>query len=201
MNPIPSLNRAAFPLVVSGPSGVGKTVLCDMLPGRVSGTVRSISATTRPRRGREVDGVDYFFLTEDRFLADRDSGKMAEWALVHDHYYGTPREWMDRQLQDGLSVVLNIDVQGGLQLRQCYPQSVLVFVLPPDIETLRRRLEVRGTDSDDAISLRLENMKKEIAALPRYDYVVVNDMLEQAGDELAAVVRAERARISRRLPA
>ncbi len=200
MNPIPSLDRAAFPLVVSGPSGAGKTVLCDLLLRRVPGTVRSISATTRPRRGREVDGVDYFFLTEERFLADRDSGKMAEWALVHDHLYGTPRDWLDRQLQDGLSVVLNIDVQGGLQLRQCYPQGVLVFILPPDIETLSRRLQARGTDSDDAIRLRLENMQKEISVLSQYDYVIVNDKLEQAGQELAAIVLAERARVSRRFP-
>lgn len=199
MDPMPRLDRAAFPVVVSGPSGVGKTVLCDMLLRAVPDMVRSISATTRARRGEEVDGVDYFFHSRDRFLADRDTGRLAEWARVHDHYYGTPRDWMDRRLQDGLCVVLNIDVQGGLQLRQCYPDSVLVFILPPDVGTLRHRLEARGTDSPEAISLRLENMKREIAVMPEYDYVVVNDDLGKAGEELIAVVRAERARISRRL--
>ena len=194
------LTDPSFPLVVSGPSGVGKTVLCRALLNAVPGALLSVSATTRPPRTGERDGESYHFWTDERFEHEVEGGGMAEWARVHGHSYGTPRRRLDERLRDGRTVVLNIDVQGGMLMRAAYPTSVLVFVLPPSLEVLDSRLRRRATDSDEEITRRLRTAEEEIGRLPEYDYVVVNDRLEVAVGELALIVRAERARISRRLP-
>jgi guanylate kinase len=189
----------AFPVVVSGPSGVGKTVLCRRLCAALPRVVRSISATTRPPRVDERDGESYFFWSEDRFRTERDRGGLAEWAEVHGRLYGTPRSWLDERLVAGESAVLNIDVQGGFQVRAVYPLALLVFLLPPSWEALEARLRGRGTDAEEEIQRRLRNAQREIQVLPRYDMVIVNDRLDEAATDLIAVVRAERARVARRI--
>jgi guanylate kinase len=191
------LARPAFPVVVSGPSGVGKTVLCRRLCESLPRMVRSISATTRPPRGDERDGESYFFWSEDRFRAEIDRGGLAEWAEVHGRLYGTPRSWLDERLAAGESAVLNIDVQGGLQVRTVYPSALLVFLLPPSWAALEARLRGRGTDAEEEIQRRLCNAEKEIRVLPLSDAVIVNDRLDEAAVDLVSVVRAERARTPR----
>jgi guanylate kinase len=193
------LTLPAFPVVVSGPSGVGKTVLCRRLCESLPRMVRSISATTRPPRINERDGQSYFFWTETRFRAEIDRGELAEWAEVHGRLYGTPRSWLDERLAAGESAVLNIDVQGGLQVRTMYPSALLIFVLPPSWGVLEARLRGRGTDTEEEIHRRLRNAEREIRVLPRYDAVIVNDRLDEAAIDLVSVVRAERARASRRI--
>lgn len=189
----------SFPIVVSGPSGVGKTVLCRGLVSRVSWTRLSISATTREPRPGEKEGESYFFMDRKRFEAEIEAGRMAEWAEVHGHLYGTPRSFLESELGAGRSVVLNIDVQGGLQIRRAYPGAVLIFLLPPSWEVLEQRLRNRATDRDDQLRRRLERARREAAVLPEYDYVVVNGVLEAAVDELVTIVSGERARVWRRL--
>ncbi len=200
MDPIPALITPSFPVVVSGPSGVGKTVLCRRLTEALPWTCLSVSATTRPPRAGEREGESYYFYTPERFLVAREERELAEWAEVHGHLYGTPRAGLDRKLREGFSVVLNIDVQGGLLIREVYPDALLVFVLPPSFACLRERLVLRGTDGAEEIVRRMRTAELEIGMLPRYDHVIVNDDLEQAATELIAVVRAERTRTARRLP-
>jgi guanylate kinase len=194
------LREPSFPIVVSGPSGVGKTVLCRGLLGALPWTRRSVSATTRAPRPNEVDGRSYFFYSPERFERERDAGLLAEWAEVHGHLYGTPRSFLDEQLRSGLSVVLNIDVQGGLSVRSLYADAVLIFVLPPSFGTLEARLRKRGSDGEEEIRHRLARVERELGVLENYDYVIVNGELETAIAELVAIVRAERARVSRRWP-
>jgi guanylate kinase len=196
---IPELKDAAFPIVVSGPSGVGKTVLCQRLIQALPWTVRCITATTRPKRKGEEDGVNYFFYSDQDFVRERDREALAEWAEVHGHFYGTPKKFLDARLDEGRSVVLNIDVQGGLSIRRAYPEALLIFLLPPTMAVLEDRLRRRGTDSEEVIARRLVNARKEMQVLPDYDYVVINGELETASGELIAIARAERARVSRRL--
>lgn len=199
MESLPRLLDPSFPIVVSGPSGVGKTVLCRGLVSSVPWTTRSVSATTREPRAGESEGESYFFLDRKRFEAEIEAGRMAEWAEVHGHLYGTPRSFLESQLKAGRSVVLNIDVQGGLQIRRAYPGAVLIFLLPPSWEVLEQRLRNRATDRDDQMRRRLERARREAAVLPEYDYVVINGVLERAVDELVTIVNAERARVWRRL--
>lgn len=200
MDPSYRLAEAAFPIVVSGPSGAGKTVLCRELGDALPDLRRSISATTRPRRGAEEDGEAYFFWSRERFLTVRDQGGFAEWAEVHGQLYGTPKAWLDERLAAGSPVVLNIDVQGGLQLRASYPGALLVFVLPPSLNVLEARLRGRGTDPPAEIERRLRTAREEIGQLPKYDAVIINDRLDEATADLVAVVRAERLRTGRRVP-
>jgi guanylate kinase len=195
-----SSDRIGFPLVLSGPSGVGKTSLVDLLLSRASRCVRSISATTRAIRPGEVEGKSYYFVDEERFLQLREQGDLAESARYNQDWYGTPRDALDRRLEAGYCVVLNIEVQGGLQLRRVYPEAVLVFVLPPSWEELRRRLQGRRTDSKEVIRARIRRAHEEMEELVRYDYAIVNDDLERCASELEAIVRAERRRTSRLRP-
>lgn len=194
------LAEPAFPIVVSGPSGAGKTVLCRELCASLPFLSLSVSATTRALRGAEEDGTAYFFWPREQFHAVREAGGFAEWAQVHGQLYGTPRVWLDDRLRAGRSVVLNIDVQGGIQLRAAYPDALLIFVLPPSMEVLAARLRGRGTDAAEEIERRLHTASREIGQLPEYDAVVINDRLEDAVADLVAVVRGERLRTRRRIP-
>ena len=183
--------RQGLAVVVSGPSGSGKTTIVKHLMLRYPRSHFSLSATTRSLRGEEVNGMDYRFIARSDFLALRDQGGFLEWAEVHNEFYGTPRDEVCPYLQDGRHVFLDIDVQGGLSVKAALKEKAfLLYVLPPDWATLERRLRGRGTESEEAVRLRLANALKELQALPRYDAVVINDKLPVAVDEAQRLLDA-----------
>jgi guanylate kinase len=189
-----------FLLVLSGPSGAGKGTLVDRLIAARPECTFSISATTRPRRSTEQDGVQYEFVARDEFERRRSAGLFLEWAEVHDHLYATPVRFVDEQVRAGRVVVLDVDVQGGASVRRARPDAVSVFVHPPSIDALRQRLLKRATDASDVVETRLRNAPGELAEWREYDYLVMNDDLEQAVARLTAIVDAERARVRRLCP-
>jgi guanylate kinase len=201
--PTPALSapaRDGFLLLVSGPSGAGKGTLVSYLLAHRPGCVFSVSATTRARRSTEHEGREYLFLAPDEFERRVEAGWFLEWAEVHGHRYGTPLEEVDRNVSEGRVVVLDVDVQGGASVRRARPDAVTVFVYPPSLDSLRARLESRGTDAPEVIEQRLQNAPGEIAQWVHYDYVVMNDRLEAAQAQLLAIHDAERARSHRLRP-
>ncbi|MHC4948867.1 MAG: guanylate kinase [Planctomycetota bacterium] len=170
-------------VVISGPSGVGKTTIAHQVERRLGG-VFSVSATTRPKTDADVEGRDYYFLSDEEFTARREAGDFLEWAEVFGkHRYGTPRGPVERQLAEGRLVILEIDVQGGVQVREAMPDAFLVFILPPTEETLLERLRGRGREDEAAIRRRFEEARREIELVRRsgvYDEFIVNDDLEPA---------------------
>jgi guanylate kinase len=185
-------------IVLSGPSGVGKDTLLQLLLQRVPGVVKCLTATTRPPREGERHGVDYLFLSGEEFERWIAEERFLEYTRYNRAYYGTPRHLVEELLAKGLDVILKIEVQGGLQVRQRVPDAVLIFVQPPSMEVLRQRLAQRGTDAPDEIERRLRVAEQEMRAMPGYDYLVTNDDLEQAVDLLRCIILAERARIPKR---
>lgn len=179
-------------LVVSAPSGAGKSTLCNMLLGRFPQLRYSISCTTRPKRGSEEHGKDYYFLSHTEFLARRDKGQFAEWAEVHGHLYGTPLSLVENSLAAGQDLLLDVDVQGAAQIRQNLPESRLVFILPPDIGELERRLRHRGLDNEVTIQRRMARARDEIREAFWYDAVILNREIAQALDSLAAFYNASK---------
>jgi guanylate kinase len=191
------MRRAGFPIVISGPSGVGKSTICQRVREGDSGIVYSVSVTTRPMRPGERDTVDYEFVTEaefDRMLA---AGALAESAVVHGHRYGTTRRAIEESARAGKDVIMDVDVQGGMSIKRLFPQSVLVFVLPPSQKVLEERLRGRATDAPEVIETRLQNAIEELSWAPKYDYVVVNESLDEAVRQTRVIVEAERHRASR----
>ncbi|MGH3054213.1 MAG: guanylate kinase [Gaiellaceae bacterium] len=186
-----------FLLVISGPSGAGKGTLVDRLVRERSECVFSISSTTRPKRAGEQDGVQYEFVTRQEFERRRSAGYFLEWAEVHGQFYGTPGRFVDEQVKSGRVVVLDVDVQGGASVRRARPDAVSVFVYPPSIDALRRRLLHRATDSAEVVERRLKDAPGELSQYREYDYLVMNDDLEQAARRLTNIVDAERARVRR----
>jgi guanylate kinase len=162
--------------------------------------VFSVSATTRPRRVGEDDGVQYEFVTREEFERRRSAGQFLEWAEVHEQLYATPVRFVDEGVRAGHVVVLDVDVQGGASVRRARPDAVSVFIYPPSIEALRARLLARRTDSPDVVELRLRNAPGELAQYREYDYLVMNDDLEQAGSRLVSIVDSELARVRRLRP-
>lgn len=186
-----------FPLILSSPSGGGKTTIAKELLRRRSDVGYSVSATTRPARQGEVHGKDYFFLTRDEFDAAHDRGEFAESAEVHGNMYGTLRGEVDRVLQAKKHVVMDIDVQGARQFVAAYPESVLVFLIPPDAEVLLSRLQGRGTESPETLARRLKSAVEELRAVDLYGYLVVNEDLEDAVRSVSSIVDGESKRLSR----
>ena len=189
-----------FLLVLSGPSGAGKGTLVDRLVAVRQECIFSISATTRPRRANEQDGVQYEFVSREEFERRRSAGLFLEWAEVHGHFYATPSRFVDEGVRSGRIVVLDVDVQGGASVRRARPEAVSVFIYPPSIEALRKRLLGRSTDQPDVVERRLRNAPGELKQYREYDYLVVNDDLEQAVAHLVSIVDAERARVRRLKP-
>lgn len=187
--------------VVSAPSGTGKSTVVDRLVERSARLARSRSYTSRAQRPGEVEGVDYNFISRDRFEAMVREDAFLEWADIFGNLYGTGRAATESVLASGADLVLVIDVQGARQVRERLPgRAVEIFVLPPSFDVLAARLRGRNKDSDDAILRRLATASREVSAVDEYDYVVVNDDLERCVGEIEAIVRAERARLARRRP-
>lgn len=186
-----------FPVIISSPSGVGKTTIARMLLERRADVGYSVSCTTRQPRPGEVDGRDYFFLTPDQFIAAKTRGEFAESAEVHGRMYGTLRREVDRVLATGRYVIMDIDVQGAEQFVRVYPDAILIFLLPPSAEILLERLRGRKSESPEALALRLRNAVQELQAADQYGYLIVNDDLERAVRYVSAVIDAESVRRER----
>jgi guanylate kinase len=197
MSSEPTARQPGQLLVLSAPSGAGKTTLARRFLAGHGDAVFSVSATTRAPRGAERDGVDYHFVTPQRFAELVAAGALVEWAEVHGQRYGTLRATVEASLQAGQVAIFDIDVQGGAQLKAAFPrQAVTVFILPPDAAELERRLRDRSTEGEDAIRRRLEAARAEVArGLEGYQYMVVNDQLEAALASIEAIVASERARL------
>ncbi len=173
--------------VISAPSGAGKTTLCSVLLERFDDIAYSVSHTTRKPRPGEKDEVDYFFISEETFTQGIDQGIWAEWAEVHDEYYGTSADFLESNISNGNDIILDIDVQGAEQILAKYPDVITIFIMPPSLDALRERLESRGTDSNDVIETRMKNAEKEMAKKSIYRHIIVNDRLEKAKEELIGI--------------
>jgi guanylate kinase len=178
--------------ILAGPSGTGKGTLRDRALSDIGGLTYSISCTTRKPRENEREGVDYRFVTKEDFEDRAARGLFLEYAAVHGNLYGTLREDVERELEAGRDVLLEIDVQGAGQVRRLVPDCVMLFIAPPSLEVLEGRLRARGTESEEKIGLRLENAKKEMARVAEYDRVIVNDDLERAAGELRGAILERR---------
>lgn len=190
-------------LVISGPSGVGKTTITHRVEKQLGG-VFSVSVTTRPKTAADVEGRDYYFITDDEFDRKRDSGNLLEWAEVFGKYkYGTPREPVERNLAQGTLMILEIDVQGALQVKNKMPEAFMMFVLPPSEEELLKRLRTRGREGEEVIQRRFAEAKKEIATARQsgaYDVYLENDVLDNVVDKACQIIRDERERRKKRRP-
>ncbi len=184
-------------IVISAPSGTGKTTLVHMLLKEFPDLEFSVSYTTRPPRPGEVDGKDYHFVDRKTFERMIEEGDFLEWAEVYGNLYGTSRTQVLRALNEGRDVILDIDTQGALQVKKNFPEAVLIFILPPSLKELERRLRSRGTDDEETIERRLKIAREEIRRAPLYDYIVVNDVLEVAYENLRSIIRAEKLRTER----
>jgi guanylate kinase len=183
-------------LIISAPSGAGKTTICRKLLARRKDLRYSTSCTTRAPRPGERNGKHYFFLTREDFKRKIQRGELLEWAMVHDEYYGTPRKFVEDEIKDGRNVIMAIDVQGAMAIRRKHPAAILVFVLPPSMDALKARLAGRR-DASESVAKRLANSRGELAAAKDYDYVVVNDDLEKAVNQISAILTAETLKTSR----
>lgn len=192
--------QEGIPIIISAPSGAGKTTICQALAQRLPGLNFSVSHTTRKPRENEKDGFDYHFVSKKVFLKMTDRNEFLEWTKIHDNYYGTPRKNIEDTLQKGEDLVFELDIQGVKSLRALKYEGVYVFILPPSLEELKQRLTRRGTESGDQIQQRLEVGKNEIAQSHLYDYVVTNVNVDESVDTLLAIIRAEKSRIRRYQP-
>ena len=186
-------------LVLSGPSGSGKGTLVDAYMKKYEDIFLSISATTRDPREGEREGVNYFYISEEEFLAKRDENGFLEHAEFCGHYYGTPRDRAEKALNEGRDVILEIDIQGGFQVKENCPDAVLVFTIPPTFEILKERLIGRGTESMEVVEKRLARAREEIKLAPKYDYLIINGEIDKAVEDLRAIFDAEKCEIKNNL--
>lgn len=192
------LGLKSVPIVVSAPSGAGKTTLCKLIAQKYKKEiVYSISATTRKPRKNEKDGVNYYFLTEEKFKKWIDEGKFIEWAIVHNHYYGTPKKTFDETLKKGYNIIMDIDVQGGINIKKKYPDGISIFLLTKTADILMKRLSNRKTDTKESIQKRIKNAQKEIQFIKEYDYTVINDTINKTLNTISAILIAESCLIKR----
>lgn len=191
------VSRAPFILVISGPSGVGKSTIVDRVLEAAEDFVRSVSVTSRKPREGDEEGIHYSFVSRKEFERRRDGGELLEWAEVYGNLYGTPAHFVERQLEQGNSVLLEIDIQGGESVKEKRPGAVLIFLLPPSFEELERRLRSRKTDDEETVQRRLEIARKELTSHEKYDYIVMNDEIEQCVSDVLSIVHAESLRRKR----
>jgi len=191
------IKRRGTLVVVSAPSGAGKTTLCHEVRALVPDLYYSVSYTTRAPRPGEINGTDFHFITDALFVAMRDRDEFAEWAVVHGNLYGTPARAIEGALGRGLDVLLDIDTHGARQLRQRYPEAVSVFIMAPSMAELEARLRERKSDAAGDIERRLSRAREEIAAWRQYEYLIINRDVKEAVDQLGTIIQAERSRTSR----
>ena len=184
-------------LVVSGPSGAGKGTICQLLREQLPDLGYSISVTTRQPRVGEVDGVNYFFKTVPQVKEMIARGELLEYAEVYGNYYGTPRKYVEDLLNAGQDVLLEIDIQGALQIKERFPEGVFVFIVPPSLDELSARIYKRGTDSEDVIKRRMASAAGELTYAQKYDYIIVNDIAQKAANKVLTIMEAERYRVDR----
>lgn len=181
--------------VVSGPSGAGKGTICQKLVEDTNIEL-SVSMTTRNPRSFEKNGVNYYFVSKEEFLKTIADDGLLEYAEVYGNYYGTPKEMVMQKLNEGKDVVLEIDIQGAMKVKQAYPKGVFIFILPPSMTELRKRITGRGSETEDAINMRLGETLKEVSYIDKYDYCVINGELSEAVERVRAIVKAEHSRVS-----
>ena len=184
-------------IVLSGPSGVGKSTIVSRAMEKRSDICFSTSVTTRKPRSGEIDGKDYFFIEQAAFDAMVENDELLEHASYVSNSYGTPRAYVEKQLSNGMNVVLDIEVQGARQIHEKLPEAVFVFILPPSLNELERRLRSGGTDTDETICARLDRARQEMQEAHFYDYMVVNNEIEQAAEDFAAIIHAEQCRFDK----
>jgi guanylate kinase len=184
-------------VVVSGPSGTGKGTVCKKLLSKRDNVRYSVSATTRKPREGEVEGQSYFFVSESKFLDMIENDALIEWDKYCDNYYGTPKAYVESCIDNGMDIILEITVEGALEIKQKYPECVLIFILPPSFEELRRRIEYRATECSDVIEKRLQKAANEIKYVSKYDYLILNDSVDEAVINIEKVLDSERLKPSR----
>ena len=184
-------------IVISGPSGAGKGTICANIRKEMPNLVYSVSMTTRAPRVGEREGINYFFRSKDEFESLLSADAFLEYAKVYDNYYGTPKQHVMDLLDDGKSVLLEIDIQGAMQVKERFSDAVFIYIVPPSLSELSERLHNRGTDAKEVIDKRLSLACSELALAHRYDYIVVNDDLAEASEKVASILRAESCKISR----
>lgn len=181
--------------IISGPSGAGKGTICQRL--KEQGVIElSVSMTTRKPRLGEIDGKNYYFVSEEEFIETINNGGFLEYAKVYGNYYGTPKDIVLKKLQQNKDVVLEIDIQGALQVKETYPKGVFIFILPPSMAELRKRITGRGSETEEDINLRLGETLKEVAYIDRYDYCVINDEIEEAVHRVTDIINAEHSKVT-----
>ncbi len=186
-----------FLVVLTAPSGAGKTTIRDAILKKHPDFCYSISATTRKPRGNERNGRDYFFVSERKFGNMIDRGELIEWQKVHSNFYGTPKKYLNDMMLKGKIILLDIDIKGGINIKKMFPSAVFVFILPPSFKVLRKRLRERATDDEKTIALRLKNAEKEIKLIKYYDYLVINDEIKNAVSCVETLIRSEQMKIKR----
>lgn len=194
------MTQEGLPIIISAPSGAGKTTLCQALKKRLPDLNFSVSHTTRAPRKNEQDGMDYHFISKEKFLEMTDRKEFLEWAKIHGNYYGTSLKNIENTLKKGKDLVLELDIQGVEALRILKYQGVYIFILPPSMEELEKRLAGRGTEPDNQIKQRLEVGKKEIAKSYLYDYAVTNVNVDESVETILSIIRAEKKRMNRYQP-
>lgn len=194
------LDQKGLLIVISGPSGVGKgTVRKALFQRTQQNLVYSVSMTTRQPRNGEVDGVDYYFVNQEQFQSQIDNGNLLEYATFVGNFYGTPKDKIEQELDKGNEVVLEIEVNGAMQVKEKMPEAVFIFIAPPSFSALENRLYTRGTESAETIKERLQKASREIRLANQYDYIVINDTVDNAADRIMAIIRAEHAKCDRAL--
>ncbi|EOR27444.1 MULTISPECIES: guanylate kinase [Clostridium] len=191
-----SNNRGVL-IVISGPSGAGKGTICKALLEKHKNIYISVSATTRSPRNGEVDGVNYYFLSKEVFKEKVEKNGFLEYANVHGNFYGTPKVNVEKMLEEGKDVILEIDIQGALQVKENFSEGVFIFILPPSMEELKQRIIKRGSETEESLMTRFKNAYKEINYVSKYNYAVVNDTLDLAVSKVESIIAAEKCRVDR----
>ncbi len=191
------MNAKGLLVIISGPSGSGKDTVLSLVLKKEEWLQKSISMTTRAKREGEVDGVDYYFVTKEYFEKQISSKNMLESAVYSSNYYGTPKAPVDKWLNDDKTVVLKIEVQGAEKIKKIYPDSVSIFIMPPSMQVLEKRLRGRDTDSEESIRMRMDAAIGEIGCADKYDYIVFNDVLEDVVEDITAIIKAEKFKSTR----